>query len=101
MIAVSSGQGKLLRVSLELVDACMETASSDVPLAVADADVVVKIQNQKVVDVKNDFIDKSVDKNNLSNIALQDDQSYFGKPVVSNGKFDPIGSRNSVTSRDR
>ena len=46
VIAVSSGQGKLLRVSLELVDSCMETSSSDVPLAVADADVFVKIQNQ-------------------------------------------------------
>ena len=60
MIAVSSGQGKLLRVSLELVDSCMDTSSSDVPLAVADADVFVKIQNQvnKLVclNARTDFI---------------------------------------------
>ena len=104
MIAVSSGSGKLLRVSLELIDACMETSSSDVPLAVADADVVVKIQNQKT-DVKNDFVDKSVtvvvDTNNLSNIALQDDQSYHGSPVVSNGKFESVGVRSQPNGRDR
>ena len=103
MIAVSSGHGKLLRVSLELIDACMETSSSDVPLAVADADVVVKIQNQKT-DVKTDFVEKTVavvDTNNLSNIALQDDQSYHGSPVVSNGKFESVGVRTQPAGRDR
>jgi hypothetical protein len=104
VIAVSSGQGKLLRVSLELVDSCMETASSDVPLAVADADVFVKIQNQKSDPIINDWDSKKVDKNvdnNLSNIALQDDQSYYGKPVMSNGRYDASGIRTSSTSRDR
>jgi len=104
VIAVSSGQGKLLRVSLELVDSCMETASSDVPLAVADADVFVKIQNQKSDPIINDWDSKKVDKNldnNLSNIALQDDQSYYGKPVMSNGRYDASGTRTSSTSRDR
>lgn len=104
MIAVSSGQGKLLRVSLELVDSCMETASSDVPLAVADADVFVKIQNQKSDPIINDWDSKKVDKNldnNLSNIALQDDQSYYGKPVMSNGRYDASGTRTSSTNRDR
>ena len=43
--------------------------------------------------------DKTVD--NLSNIALQDDQSYIGKPVLSNGRFDSTGSRAGSTSRDR
>ena len=102
VIAVSSGQGKLLRVSLELVDSCIQTSSSDVPLAVADADVFVKIQTQKS-DPINDFDSKMTDKNNdnMSNIALQDDQSYIGKPVVSNGRLDSTGTRSSSTNRDR
>jgi transmembrane protein 132 len=73
-------------------------------LAVADADVFVKIQTQKS-DPINDFDSKMTDKNNndnLSNIALQDDQSYIGKPVVSNGRLDSTGTRgSSSTNRDR
>ena len=47
VIAVGNGQGQLLRTSLELIDDCMETKSSNLALAIQLADVNVQFKNSK------------------------------------------------------
>lgn len=99
IIAVSSGQGKLLRVSLELVESCMDTTSSNVPLAVADAQVSVNILNQK-----KDILIEPKSDDGLNSIAVQDDQSYFGKPVTATDKYNSkhrFGSQRTNSSHVR
>ena len=79
VIAVGSGQGQLLRTSLELVDACIPTESSNLALAIQLADVDVKIHSKKPTssDSKWPAITENKSSNDigiiLSNIALRDD----------------------------
>ena len=47
VIAVGNGHGQLLRTSLELIDNCMETKSSNLALAIQLADVNVQFKNSK------------------------------------------------------
>ena len=47
VIAVGNGQGQLLRTSLELIDNCMETKSSNLALAIQLAPVNVQFKNSK------------------------------------------------------
>jgi hypothetical protein len=91
VIAVGSGQGQLLRVSLELIDECMQTKSSNVALAVQLAEVDVQLRNKKDSDDQtasnnNNVWPPMTEKTNaddvaigniLSNIALRDDHSYY------------------------
>ena len=89
-IAVGSGQGQLLRTSLELVDACIPTQSSNLALAIQLADVDVKIHSKKKPTLPSQAQTNTITKwppmtknnnnNNaddigtiLSNIALRDD----------------------------
>ena len=73
VVAVGNGKGRFLRTSLELVDDCMPTKSSNLALAVQLANVNVQLKNKKVV--KNDNIWQMTEKsdmgNILSNIALR------------------------------
>ena len=89
VIAVGSGQGQLLRTSLELVDACIPTQSSNLALAIQLADVDVKIHSKKKPTLPSQSQTNTITKwppmtknnnNNaddigtiLSNIALRDD----------------------------
>ena len=47
VIAVGNGHGQLLRTSLELIDNCMETKSSNLALAIQLAEVNVQFKNSK------------------------------------------------------
>ena len=100
VIALGSGQGKLLRVSLEIVDRCTQQISH-VPLAVQNANVLVKFKGTKTYETsdgkkqilfpeKENMLNRKdgkerklhpglVDENarNLANIALQDDQGHY------------------------
>lgn len=97
VIALAPGQGKLLRVSLEMVDRCTQKISH-IPLAVQNANVLVKFKGSKRYGGKqgtfqpddNNQMNKKdergiklriglVDDNarNLANIALQDDQGHY------------------------
>ena len=79
VIAIGSGQGQLLRTSLELVDACIPTESSNLALAIQLADVDVKIHSKKPIssDAKWPAMTENKSSNDigiiLSNIALRDD----------------------------
>ena len=97
VIALAPGQGKLLRVSLEMVDRCTQKISH-IPLAVQNAYVLVKFKGSKGYDGdhgkfqpdNNNHLNEKeargrklhiglVDDNarNLANIALQDDQGHY------------------------
>lgn len=79
VIAVGNGQGQLLRTSLELIDACMPTKSSNLPLAVEVADVQVHLKNTKTNAWQTQMTSERSNSqaemvgNILSNIALRDD----------------------------
>ena len=93
MIAVGSGSGQLISVSLELVDECMPTKSSNMALALQVADVTVSLKEKKA-NSNGIFTPNMWDSehenigNILSNIALRDDakqkhrQARVGKTAM-------------------
>lgn len=85
VIAVGNGQGQLLRTSLELIDNCMQSKSSNLALAVQLADVNVQLKNSKV------DLDYNMG-NILSNIALRDEvyEESKSQQSLSSGKNQPM-----------
>ena len=90
VVAVGNGRGQLLRTSLELIDDCMASKSSNMALAVQLAHVNVQLKNRKQPDQEemttsaNDLwqmTEKSGNRRDmgsiLSNIALRDDHSGY------------------------
>lgn len=113
VIAVGSGRGKLLRVSLELVDECMQPKSSNVALAVQLADVMVALRNKKASAIEPTVDDwkmskgrtertSSVDMGDLgdilSNIALRDDHSYYKSHKAAVSMQRPVQRQTSFTT---
>ena len=97
IIAVGSGHGRLLRVSLELADECIQKMSN-IPLAAKDSVVTVKLKNEKpdslfdVATSKKTYLDGS-----MQNIALQDEQRNYAKDSekLRNAKQVVVSVRNS------
>lgn len=96
VIAVGNGQGQLLRTSLELIDACMPTKSSNLPLAVEVANVQVHLKNTKSNAWQTQMTSERSNSaemvgNILSNIALRDD-SGVGKLTKDYQNYDRSSS---------
>ena len=94
VVAVGNGRGQLLRTSLELIDDCMTTKSSNMALAVQLAHVNVHLKNRKQSQEEMTTVSGSTSSANdlwqmteksgpndmgsiLSNIALRDDHSGY------------------------
>ena len=102
VIAISSGSGPLLSVSLEIQDGC-DAFGQRITLISSKADVDVKLTNQDPNLRRDRFqtnelahhASSSIDMGDLgdalSNIALRDDQNYF-KPALSSQRHYPSGS---------
>ena len=89
VVAVGNGRGQLPRTSLELIDDCMASKSSNMALAVQLAHVNVQLKNRKqpnqeeMTTSANDLWQMTEKSGNrdmgsiLSNIALRDDHSGY------------------------
>lgn len=96
VIAIGSGSGQLLRISLELADSCMKQNSA-LPLADASVHVTVEVESKKGGASVTSSSAPAVDMGDLGDMALGDD--YGRNPAVSSARRIPTDFHKTLQSR--